>query len=191
LKKDFISPANALTSGNLACGFVALILAGQGEFVWAAGVVGLGAGLDAIDGIVARRDSRRNDEGFGGDLDSLADLVTFGAAPALMLYLSLLKGIHLAGIAACLGFVLCGAWRLARFPLVESPRHYVGLPIPPAGVMAACLAALSPPPEVALTTATFIALLMISELRFPTLFPNRRARHAAEMDLEEPQMVRK
>jgi len=190
LKKDFISPANALTSGNLGCGFVALILAGQGEFAWAAGLVGLGAGLDAVDGIVARRDDR-DDEGFGADLDSLADLVTFGAAPALMLYLSLLNDIHLAGIAVCLGFVLCGAWRLARFPLVESPRRYVGLPIPPAGVIAACLAALSPPPEVGLTLSTFVAMLMISEVPFPTLFPNRRARQAAEMDLEEPQMARK
>lgn len=191
MRRDFISPANALTSGNLVCGFLGLILAAQGEFVWAAGLVGLGAGLDAVDGIAARRDDDRDDEGFGADLDSLADMVTFGATPAMMLYVSLLNEIHIAGIAVCLGFVVCGAWRLARFPLVASPRRYVGLPIPAAGVTAAIVAAVAPPPDLALMIATFLTLLMISEVPFPTLFPNRRARHAAgEVDLEEPQMAR-
>ena len=191
MRRDLISPANALTSGNLSCGFLGLILASQGRFGWAAGLVALGAGLDAVDGIVARHDEDRDDEGFGADLDSLADLVTFGATPAMMLYLSLLHEIHIAGIAVCLGFVVCGAWRLARFPLVASPRRYVGLPIPPAGVTAAIVAWLQPPPDIALVIAIPLGMLMISEAPFPTLFPNRRARRAGELDLEEPQMAPK
>ncbi len=190
MRSAFISPANALTSGNLVCGFLGLILASQGEFGWAAGLVGLGAGLDAVDGIVARHGDR-DDEGFGADLDSLADMLTFGATPAMMLYLSLLHDIHIAGIAVCLGFVLCGAWRLARFPLVASPRRYVGLPIPAAGVTAAIVAAVAPPADLALVIATFLTMLMISEVPFPTLFPNRRARQAGEVDLEEPQLAQK
>ncbi|MBA2429231.1 MAG: CDP-diacylglycerol--serine O-phosphatidyltransferase [Solirubrobacterales bacterium] len=191
MRSAFISPANALTSGNLVCGFLGLILASQGEFGWAAGLVGLGAGLDAVDGIAARHGDR-DDQGFGADLDSLADMLTFGAAPAMMLYLSLLHEIHIAGIAVCLGFVLCGAWRLARFPLVASPRRYVGLPIPLAGVTAAIVAAVAPPADLALVVATFLTMLMISEVPFPTLFPKRRARQqAGEVDLEEPQLAQK
>ena len=182
--KEFISPANAMTSGNLACGLVAIILSAQGEFGWAAGVVGMGAALDALDGVVARQ-FPVDDDGFGSNLDSLADLATFGAAPAIMLYQSMLHELHIAGIAATLGFVLCGAWRLARFPLVEATRHFVGLPIPVAGVIAVVLAAWQPPSEFALTITFAVTVLMISALPFPTLFPNRRARHAHERELEE------
>lgn len=177
--RDFVNPANAMTSGSLACGFLALILAAQGDFAWAAGLICVAAGFDAVDGIAARRDGCSGN-GFGSDLDSLADLVSFGAAPAFMLYLSVLHEIPIAGIAVCLGFLLSGAWRLARYPLVASPRHYVGLPIPPAGIVTAVIAAWQPPAEVALTVALALTVLMISVLPFPTLFPKRRARHAAE-----------
>lgn len=182
--REFVSPANAMTSGNLVCGLLAIILSGQGEYGWAAGVVGMGATLDAADGMTARR-FPVDDEGFGSNLDSLADLATFGIAPALMLYQSMLHEIDIIGIAACLGFVLCGAWRLARFPLVETARHFVGLPIPVAGVTAVALAAWQPPSEFALTITLAVMVLMISVLPFPTLFPKRRARHAAEAELKE------
>ncbi len=196
--REFISPANAMTSGSLSCGFLALILATQGEYGWAAGLVGLAAALDAADGMAAREVKKRDDEGFGADLDSLADVVSFGAAPALALYLALLHEVQIAGIAVCLGFVLCGAWRLARLPLVESPRRFVGLPIPPAGVTVAILAAVGPAPGLALAVAFTLTVLMISEVPFPTLFPKRRVRHHAELEDEveleleaEPQAVRK
>jgi len=179
--KDWVNPANALTSGNLAAGFVALILAAQGEFAWAAGMVGIAAACDAVDGIAARRGPASTD-GFGSDLDSLADLVSFGAAPAMALYLSMLNDVPVLGIAACLGFLLCGAWRLARFPLVSRARSYVGMPIPPSGVTAVLIAAVEPPIEVALSVTLALCVLMVSVVPFPTLFPARRARHAAELE---------
>jgi CDP-diacylglycerol---serine O-phosphatidyltransferase len=164
----YVSPANLITSGNLLAGFLALILAGQGEFVWAAGCVGVAAVLDWVDGFVARR-SRAESE-FGAQLDSLADLVSFGVAPAITIYLSVLEAVPVAGIGACLGFVLCGAWRLARFSLAcDSGGFFVGLPIPVAGVIVAALATWGPPAGLALAVTLLLTLLMVSALPFPTL----------------------
>ena len=168
-----ISLANLLTSGNLAAGFLALILAEQGEFAWAAGCVGAAAVADSVDGLVARL--TKTDCAFGSQLDSLADLVSFGVVPALAVYLSTLQSLAVAGIAACLGFVLCGAWRLARFQVdQESRRRFVGLSIPPAGVITAGIAAAGLPQGVALAVVVVLSLLMVSRLPCPTLAELRR-----------------
>ena len=168
-----VSLANLLTSGNLAAGFLALILAEQGEFVWAAGCVGAAAVCDAVDGLAARFTD--SDCEFGSQLDSLADLVSFGVAPAMAVYLSTLNSVPVAGLAACLGFVLCGGWRLARFQVdEESRRRFVGLSIPPAGVIAVVLATLDLPRGLALAIVVILSLLMVSRLPFPTLAELRR-----------------
>lgn len=177
--REYLNLANALTSGSLVCGLLAVLLATEGEFGWAAGVVVAAAGLDALDGMTARRVGGGPD-GFGGRLASLADLLAFGAAPALALHLSVLHEAPIAGTVTCLGFLLCGAWRLARFSLVESPRHFVGLPIPPAGLIAVFLAALQPPFELALSATVGLAVLMISEVPFPTLVPDRPSRDTGQ-----------
>ena len=162
-----MTPANLLTSGNLAAGFVALVLVAQGELVWAAGLVGAAAIFDALDGVVARH--AHCEGAFGSRLDSLADLVSFGMAPTLLLYVGGLRELPVAGIGACLAFVLCGGWRLARFSLVESRFHFVGLPIPPAGVVAAVLAITSVPPAIVCPVTAVGAALMVSPVPFPTL----------------------
>jgi CDP-diacylglycerol--serine O-phosphatidyltransferase len=174
-----------VTSGNLAAGFVALVLAQQGEYVWAAGLVGVAALCDAVDGVVARL-TWSNCE-VGSQLDSLADLVSFGVAPAFIIYLSTLHSLPVAGIGACLGFVLCGAWRLARFQTeAESRIRFIGLPIPPAGVITVVLALLDPMPGLPLVVVAVLSLLMVSRVPFPTFselrqvaFPPKRP-HAAE-----------
>ena len=164
--KAYLSPPNLITSANLLVGFLALILAARGEFVWAAGCVGVDAVLDGVDGFVARR-SRAESE-FGAQLDSLADLVSFGVAPAVTIYLSVLEAVPVAGIGACLGFVLCGAWRLARFSLAgSSTRFFEGLPIPPAGLIVIGLATLDPPAGLALAVTLVVTLLMVTALPFP------------------------
>ena len=166
--KEYLSPANLMTSGHLVAGFLALILAAQGEFAWAAGCVGVAAVLDSVDGLLARRSPAESD--FGAQLDSLADLVSFGVAPAITVYLSVLEAVPVAGIGACLGFMLCGAWRLARFSLAgASPRCFAGLPIPPAGLIVVGLATLDPPAGLALVVTLVVTLLMVSALPFPTL----------------------
>jgi CDP-diacylglycerol--serine O-phosphatidyltransferase len=183
--KRYLSPANLITSGSLVAGFLALILAAQGDFAWAAGCVGVAAVLDSVDGLVARR-SRAEPE-FGAHLDSLADLVSFGAAPAITVYLSVLEALPVAGIGACLGFVLCGAWRLARFSLAgTSRRFFVGLPIPPAGLIVVGLATLDPPAGLALVVTLVMTLLMVTALPFPTLSElGRLGRGPRRVEVEE------
>ncbi len=171
---EYLNPANLLTSGSLACGFLALILATEGELGWAAAAVGVAGGLTAVDGVAARR-LAGDGGGFGASLNSLADLLSFGAAPALALYLSVLHEIPIVGISACVAFVVCGAWRLARFPLVKSPGRFLGLPLPPVGVAVVLLAALGPPPGLALAATFALTLLMVSDLPFPTWSPRRRS----------------
>ena len=165
--RAFVNAANLITSGTLAGGFAAVMLAADGRLRGAAAAVAVAAVLDAVDGPVARR--RTVSERFGCNLDSLADVVAFGVAPALMLQRGVLHDVPIVGTAACLAFLLAGAWRLARFPLVEDRDRFVGMPIPPAGVIAATAAALAVPAALALAVTLLLALLMVSAIPFPTL----------------------
>ncbi|WP_119065941.1 CDP-diacylglycerol--serine O-phosphatidyltransferase [Rubrobacter indicoceani] len=165
---------NLATFGNLAAGFSALVFAAQGDFSRAAILVGVAAVFDLLDGIIARQADAGSE--FGANLDSLADLVSFGVVPALALFLSSLSEFGSFGVAAAALFVVSGAVRLARFPLVKDHRVFVGLPIPPAGLVVVCLALFGPPPAVALATVLALGLLMVSVFPFPTLrsFLDRR-----------------
>ena len=184
--RAFVNAANLTTSGTVAAGFAAIMLAAEGRLHGAAAAVAIAAVLDAVDGPVARRTSAS--ERFGCNLDSLADVVAFGVAPALMLYRGVLHDVPVVGIAGCLAFVLAGAWRLARFPLVEDRDRFVGMPIPPAGVIVAA-AALAVPAAIALAVALVLALLMVSSIPFPTLatlWRLARARRSIAADVEAP-----
>ena len=158
---------SVLTVGNLAAGFAALPLAARGLFLEAAFLVALAAGLDLLDGAVARLCSAEGE--FGGNLDSLADVVSFGAAPAFVLYLSTLQDLPYVGLVVSAGFLACGAARLARFPLVKREDYYLGLPIPPAGLALALLAATGPPLPVALAASLALGTLMVSRIPFPSV----------------------
>lgn len=183
-----ISPLPTLiTCANLAAGFLAVLLAVQGSFVQAAILILVAAGLDLLDGTVARA----SDTGgaFGINLDSLADLVSFGVAPAVVLYLSSLYALPVIGVAVCLFYVTCGTLRLARFPLVKSPGHFIGLPIPPAGVVLAGLAVLDFPQVFVLVSVLCLSLLMVSEVPFPKppgISLRRRSRHKKYPSNEDP-----
>ncbi len=186
--REYVNAPNAITSANLAAGFGALLAAIDGHLAAAALLVALAALLDALDGIVARRLGIAGR--FGCNLDSLADVISFGVVPAVMLRAGSLAESPVLGAATCLIFVLAGAWRLARFPLVADKPHWVGLPIPAAGLIAAGTAAAGPPLLAALAVTMALAMLMISTLPFPTLLtiaslmrrdperPPRRPRHA-------------
>lgn len=190
-----VNLANLLTSGNLAAGFLALILAQQGDIAWAAGLIVAAALFDSVDGLVARLTKREC--AFGSQLDSLADLVSFGVVPALAVYLSTLQEVPVAGMAACLGFLLCGAYRLARFQVDEdSRRRFVGLSIPPSGLITVGLAALQPPEGLTLAMVIVLSLLMVSRVPFPTLAEVRRlalepARRARRARVQVAQAIRK
>ena len=163
--RDFVTPANALTSANLAAGFLALLAVLDGNAVTAAVLVTAGALFDVLDGPLARRGGE--DHGFGATLDSLADLVSFGVVPAMSLYLMSLHVLPGLGLAACLAYLLAGAWRLARFPLVKDRGHFVGVPIPVAGVTVMFAVLGGPDVALALTMALAASVLMISSVPFP------------------------
>lgn len=182
--RQFVTLPNLITSGNMATGFLALLLVMRAEFFQVALLVILASAFDILDGAMARRNPTK--DGFGANLDSLADLISFGAVPAVALYLDTLHA-GLVGLAVCLGYFLCGAWRLARFPLLKDPNHSVGLPIPVAGVLTALIAASGLPASVALTAVSILGALMMSMLTFPRF----TSLHALKQHLQDTLVVRR
>jgi CDP-diacylglycerol--serine O-phosphatidyltransferase len=165
--RAYVNPANVLTSMALAAGFLAILLAADGKPALATAAIVAAAMLDSLDGLVARR--LRCSGRFGSNLDSLADLVAFAVAPAFLLQRGAPAALELLASAAGLVFVLAAAWRLARFPLVEDREHFVGLPVPVAGLVIAMGALLALPTWAGIALALALALLMVGSIRFPTL----------------------
>jgi CDP-diacylglycerol--serine O-phosphatidyltransferase len=162
---------NLVTSGNLFCGFLAVIAAVDGNSLQAAILICLAASFDTLDGRTARALGVSGE--FGKELDSLADVVSFGVAPALLIYQISLHQVPFIGVTAAGIFVCCGAGRLARYNLISSSdkRFFVGMPIPMAGMTAASLAVYtgSLNPFIATFIVSMTGLLMISTLRFPAM----------------------
>lgn len=129
--------------------------------------VAVAAIFDSMDGAAARRNG--GDNSFGANLDSLADLVSFGVVPAIGLYLGPLYPLSLVGLAAGVCFLLAGAWRLARFPLVKRCEYFVGVPIPVAGVLLMTTLLWQPSLGLSLVLTLTLSALMVSTLPFPTL----------------------
>ena len=129
---------NLFTTGNLFCGFYSIICSLKGNFLAAAYLILAAAIFDLVDGRVARLVKGVSE--FGKEYDSLADLVSFGVAPALLAYLCNLVFIPRIGWLAAFLLVACGALRLARFNVAcseKDPRFFVGLPIPMAAATVA------------------------------------------------------
>jgi CDP-diacylglycerol--serine O-phosphatidyltransferase len=121
------------TLGNMACGFYALLSSVRGEFVSSAGAILLGMVFDALDGRVARL--VHGESSFGVEFDSMADFLSFGVAPAHMMYAFILKDYGAWGYPMAFLYALCGGLRLARFNATAhagqgSKTHFTGLPIP-------------------------------------------------------------
>jgi len=122
---------NLCTAMNLFCGFYAVVAAIDGKFVAAAYAVIVASIFDNLDGKIAR--ATHSTSKFGVEFDSLADLVSFGVAPGLLMYLWALQPLGRIGWLAGFLFVVCGALRLARFNTqvgTVSSGHFIGLPIP-------------------------------------------------------------
>jgi len=120
---------------NAFCGFLSILNASQGRIEMAAWFIVLGGGFDAFDGIMAR--ITRSSSQFGVELDSLADVVTFGAAPSFLVYQAYLGSLDSLGVIISSMPLVFGAIRLARFnvQLVGFEKdHFKGLPIPAAAI---------------------------------------------------------
>jgi CDP-diacylglycerol--serine O-phosphatidyltransferase len=131
MKKGIYVLPNLFTTANLFAGFYSAIASMKGMYEIAAIAILIAVVLDGLDGRIAR--ITHTTSKFGGEYDSLCDLVTFGVAPAILAYnWSLLSYGKMGWLAAFL-FVVCGALRLARFNVqigVIDSRYFNGLPIP-------------------------------------------------------------
>ncbi|MDA5110155.1 MULTISPECIES: CDP-diacylglycerol--serine O-phosphatidyltransferase [Brevibacillus] len=161
---------NMLTISNLFLGIVAIILAFQGDqYVdYAAITVIVGMLMDGLDGRVARMLNVQSE--FGKELDSLSDVITFGVAPAFIMYVVALQDLHLFGIVVTAIFPICGALRLARFNVQAGvPGYFVGLPITAAGGVLATLALYHQVFNVAMLAVgmLLLAFLMVSTIKYP------------------------
>jgi len=188
------------TAGNIAAGYYAIIQSIQGSvtepghFDRAALAIGFAILFDGLDGRIARMTNTTSD--FGKELDSLADVITFGIAPSLLAYIwgvrmlplmahAALRGqlVHI-GVFVCFIFLICGASRLARFNISINPqprnpgrpgrKYFVGMPIPAgAGVICAVIHCFGGSPIVSawmsvlwLCLIALTSFLMVSSWRF-------------------------
>lgn len=189
------------TSGNIFLGFIAVMHAFEGarsgdpgHYSAAAVAIGFAASFDWLDGMVARLTNTTSD--FGRELDSLADIVTFGIAPAVLAYVWGVMGVEAPGAATygqltnagyfvAFFLLLCGAVRLARFNVTTNPtpknpgrpdrKYFVGMPIPASAAFIASVVYFTPAPIrewmwsiVWMVVMTISGLLMVSTWRYPS-----------------------
>jgi CDP-diacylglycerol--serine O-phosphatidyltransferase len=181
-KGMFIVPS-LFTVSNMFCGFYSMSLAIRGDYEVASVLIGIAMILDTLDGRLARMMNTASD--FGVQLDSLADVITFGVAPAWLCFQWAFSGyegphsIQRAGWIVCFLFLICAASRLARFNVQSSTphdkRYFVGMPTPAAaGVVASavyCFPERIPgnsAARAALCVMALLAFLMISQIRYRT-----------------------
>ncbi|MGZ9587201.1 CDP-diacylglycerol--serine O-phosphatidyltransferase [Paenibacillus marinisediminis] len=158
------------TIGNLFLGIIAIMLAFHDDYNLAALMVIIAMLLDGLDGRVARALNAQSE--FGKELDSLSDVISFGVAPAFIMYVTALSDVNppaLAWIVTAI-FPICGALRLARFNVVDGiPGYFVGLPIPAAGGVVCTLALFSD--DIAapylIVAMLLVSYLMVSTVRYP------------------------
>jgi CDP-diacylglycerol--serine O-phosphatidyltransferase len=187
----FVIPAT-ITSLGLLAGFYSMISALDQHFEFAAVMIGLAFICDGLDGRVARMS--RSSSQFGVELDSLSDVVAFGAAPAVLVYAWALRPLGAPAAVVCGLYVVGAALRLARFNVQVGSvdkRRFVGLPVPGAAAMIAGLVLaysyfeLSAPRTltVVMTPLTLaLAGLMVSRVPYPS-FKGIDLRHSAPLEL--------
>lgn len=158
---------NLFTSASLFSGFYAIVAAMEGRFEPAAVAVMISAVLDGLDGRIARLTNTTSH--FGVEYDSLADVIAFGVAPAILAFEWALKPFGRLGWLAAFMFVICGALRLARFNVQKSNEdvsHFNGLPIPAAAFFIAALILFVESWEGSLEVRSVLIIVMIYTLSF-------------------------
>lgn len=185
LRKSLFILPNLFTLSSVFCGFYACALSSSGatdeQFYRASLLIIFSMFFDTIDGRVARL--TRTQSAFGLQLDSLADVVAFGIAPAVLVYNWALAPLGTVAVVSCFAFVACGAIRLARFNVLsmtsdgspkKADKYILGLPIPgAAGILVSLVAAnhavsggLSGSPVPVLIVVLVLSFFMVSTIRF-------------------------
>lgn len=174
LKRGIPLLPSLFTTGNLFCGYYSVIATLQGKYAPAALAIGIAMVADGLDGRIARLTNSQS--AFGEAFDSITDVLTFGMAPAALMFSWALTDLERVGWMTAFFFLACSATRLARFTVQaggHDRRYFVGLPAPPAAAMLAALAFYSPAQVNASAVAygvvamvVMLALLMISKVRY-------------------------
>jgi CDP-diacylglycerol--serine O-phosphatidyltransferase len=177
---------SAFTLGNLFFGFWAIVSAFNGNFRWAGWFIVFAGILDMLDGRVARLS--RTGSRFGEELDSLVDLISFGVAPALLIYFLDFSGAGRFSWILCYIYVTAVALRLARFNVVSAGKPstgwFTGMPSPSAGMTLAVyypfsqtewyrasLAYLDLQHQGLVVLMLLLAVLMVSNVKYPKFPP--------------------
>jgi CDP-diacylglycerol--serine O-phosphatidyltransferase len=174
-RRGIVLLPSIVTVGNLFCGYACIVYSMRGDLATAAPFVGIAIVLDMLDGRLARMTNTTT--AFGLEFDSLADVVSFGLAPAVLAFAWGLSDLGRLGWAAGFIFVTAAAIRLARFNIQSTShpdkRYFIGLPSPAAaGIPAATVFAFPYPAAGPVQTAAAIAVvlvpavLMVSAVRF-------------------------
>lgn len=169
---------NLFTALNMFSGFVSIVSACDGQFARAAVFIIIGSVFDALDGIMARLTKSSSE--FGVELDSLSDLVSFGVAPAFLIYKAHMYQYNEIGIVLSSLLMVFGGLRLARFnvQLVGFDKSYfTGLPIPSSAITLASFvlvyyrdnAFIKPFDQFVIPLIILLPLLMVSKIRYETL----------------------
>ncbi|GIO27546.1 CDP-diacylglycerol--serine O-phosphatidyltransferase [Ornithinibacillus bavariensis] len=157
--------ANIITLMNLEFGIISIILMAKGSFHLSLLFIFLAVFFDRFDGMVARKLNIESD--FGKELDSLSDLVSFGVAPGLLVYMTILNKLPGVGLSLIVIYILCGAIRLARYNVKEFDGAFYGIPITVAGFLMAFSVLFSNhlPIMFYVILTSILAVLMVSNIR--------------------------
>ena len=175
LRKGIHIIPSLFTTGNVFCGFYSFIAVLNNQYHIAAWAIVLAIVFDALDGRIARM--TKTTSAFGMQYDSLADIISFGMAPAFLSYAWVLKPFGRVGWMAAFLFLLCGALRLARFNVTKPDiqgQHFIGLPTPAgAAIVASIIIAFEDliggriHPGIMVAVVYMLAFLMVSNIKYP------------------------
>lgn len=166
---------NLFTASGIFVGMISVVKASKGEFETAAWLILLALIFDGLDGRIARLTNTTSK--FGVEFDSLADIISFGVAPAMLLYFYIGGDYGRFGILVSALYVIFGAIRLARFNVTTAhidPSVFIGLPIPAAAIFVASWVFLFHEYDqkevgmLLLIMVLAVALLMVSNFRYPS-----------------------
>lgn len=172
-KRYRVLAPSAVTSANIAAGFMAMVAAADGRFDLGVYLLVVAILCDVLDGTIARLLGATSE--FGQEMDSFSDAVSFGVAPAFLVYLAVLRPLGFWGLMVSLVYLLAGVTRLTRFVLTSDAHdkelRTTGAPIPAAAsyLMAAVLMRDNMSAQAVSAVVLVMSVLMVSRVRLPSL----------------------
>lgn len=172
---DFVSIPDLFSILNASFGFLAILMVISGELILAAQFMLISVIFDSIDGWVARKTNRDDDCGFGKNIDSLCDVISFGVAPGIFLYsATATNDIQYINILVSLLIVICGILRLSRFNVISEigtiKDKFVGLPIPTTAlILSSFYLSGFFTKDISIVIMAIVSILMISTIEYPKI----------------------